>query len=198
MVASLQTHYSREIFRILTKIKQELTAFKNNPADTELLKQSHALIISITDLAMIHGYEGVEKIAGKLVTLFNNSISENKSSGQRFFTKVEAAINAIYQIAELEASAEDFMTIEYINRDAELSQTKIANCTTDLIEKFNDLDKKQLEIIFEDEMKVFADSKHSYQTEHQKSLIFEIKEYDAILELTDKFQRSTIDLFIAN
>ena len=111
----LQHHYFQEAVKSLIRIKGHLQHLEQYPKNKDCYRNIFKEATSICDLAMIHGYDGVENIAAKIARYFSNLLRENKWVDSERVHQISEAINMIPRIAESEASLEEHMTIESIS-----------------------------------------------------------------------------------
>ncbi len=173
----LQHHYFQEAVKTLIRIKTHLQHLEKFPKNKNCYRQVFKEASAIADLAMIHGYEGVENIATKIARYFGKLIRDDKWVESEMVHQINQAINMIPKVAESEAELEEHMTIESISRDAEASLKDVRNIARSVT----------------DELTVLKSENPS--TEHQKVTIvdkekleFDISEFDSVNQLENRFE----------
>ena len=177
---SLQDTYSREILRGLTSIKRSLSKLKEDPGKKKELDKIRNAARTISDLAMIHGFEGVENIAEKIWSQINKA-TKLKVVDKSLLAKIDAAANGIQRIAEMEKTIESQMNVERISKGVQLNQQKLESCTKQLSDNLDNLNHNQQEMEFDDTNEIKPDE-----------LFFDINEIDSVIKIEPEKKRITI------
>ncbi|RMF61648.1 MAG: hypothetical protein D6743_13270 [Calditrichaeota bacterium] len=113
----LRHTYFREMMRSLKKMKAALGAWQKRPEERTHPQAIAAAAREVADLAMIHGYEGVESIAEQLQQSLGRMNLSDDPERAGVFLKVESAIVAIRQIARIEDFLEGRLTVRRVAAD---------------------------------------------------------------------------------
>ncbi len=193
----LKAAYFQQVFCNLSTMKKSLEALKKAPRNRELLIQFEKAARTIMDLAMIHGYEGVEKIASKIQVVFSRFIRSGAMISPEFTHKADIALHILRNITELEDSLEHRMTVEKCSNAVEDTHDKVKHFTKKITNDFNFLKVKQLELF-----KKTSDEFHSQQPiklvgKEQDFPFFDIKEPEIVIHINDivDHQNEAMDLF---
>ncbi len=192
-----QAFYLREIFKALRRLKALLEELKREPSRREYIQGIRQSAQSIRDLAMIHGFDGVEKIAGKIASTFARVLRSSVALEPQFVTRVESAVLAIKQIAEVEDTLESQMSIDRICRKIQFRQQKVQDCATKVAQNLDCIMNRQIEIVFEEPASLNLEAAIPDLVHVAAGPIFEIKEFDSVLSLLEKSEidAKTMDLF---
>lgn len=193
--SSLQCFYNQEVKRGLEHIGASLIKLKQEPGNRECLYQIKELAESISDLAMIHGYEGVETIAEKIRNSTDHELRGKNDLDKNFLTKIGLAVTAIRQVMEMEDYVENQITFEKFSEQIELSQKKVQRCVEKLSRNFEQLFPHQLELPFDSrtETDIEVNKIEENEKSENRNLLFDIREVDSILTLVEKSQLESVE-----
>ncbi len=104
----MQKPYVRKVMRGLKKIRIALALVHDNPNNRDACIEIRNTAQSISELAMIHGYHGVESIARKIYTSFKRS---RIKSDPDFLYKIELAVKGIQRMAGMEGGIESKLKV---------------------------------------------------------------------------------------
>ena len=149
---SLQKPYVRKVMRGLKKIRIALARVHDNPNNRDACVEIRETAQSISELAMIHGYHGVESIARKMYTSFNRS---RIKSDPDFLYKIELAVKGIQRVVEMEGGIENKLTIEKVTVGGKEAPKQISS----------------LDVLSEEQHQMI-------ELESDANLLFDIKESD--------------------
>jgi len=193
----LKSAYFQSIFCNLSTMKNSLEGLKKTPQDRQLLNQFEKAARTIMDLAMIHGYEGVEKIAHKIQIVFYRFIRNGSRISPEFIQKADIALHILRNITELEDSLEQGMTVEKCSNAVEDTHDKVKHFTQKITNDFNFLKVKQLELFTNS-----SDAGHTlphikFVGKEQDSPFFDIREPEIVIHINDivDHRNETMDLF---
>ncbi len=172
----LQHHYFQEAVKTLIRIKDHLHHLEQYPKNKDCYRRVLKEATAIADLAMIHGYDGVENIAAKVARYFGNLIKEDKWVDTEMVQQINQAINMIPKVAESETELEENMTIERISRDAKASQKEVRDIALSVTNELAVLNKKSSN----HELKVTVVD--------EEELEFEISEFSSVDKIISKFE----------
>ncbi|MCH8872868.1 hypothetical protein IH824_08890 [candidate division KSB1 bacterium] len=105
---SLQKPYVRKVMRGLKKIRIALALVHDNPNNRDACIEIRNTAQSISELAMVHGYHGVESIALKIYTSFKRS---RIKSDPDFLYKIELAVKGIQRVVGMEGRIESKLKV---------------------------------------------------------------------------------------
>ena len=187
LVGSLQNYYNQEVMAELAAIEQAVLKLQIDKDKLINLKQIRDTAHLLSDLAMIHGFEGVEKISEKLYSTMDHLLNSRIEFNQAMLTKLILAVNVIRQVEDMESIIESQMTVERIDRNVELKQRRVQNCAEQFSRSIDELMTEQLELKF---------------VNKTSELLFDIVEQESVLSLVDESQLEkdddkTLDLFTA-
>ncbi len=131
-VLRIQTTYLHETFRALCRFNDLLHDLGARAEDRALWDELLAVADRIRDLAMIHGFDGVEKITTTIASSLRDSLRGGSPLEAATLERIESAALAIKDIAEAETALEQHMTVERISRDAEVWRQKVEDCASQL------------------------------------------------------------------
>lgn len=193
----LKSAYFQQVFCNLSTMKNSLEGLKKTPDNRELLIQFEEAACTIMDLAMIHGYEGVEKIASKIQVVFSKFIRSGSMISPEFTQKADIALYILRNITELEDSLERGMTVEKSSNAVEDTHDKVKHFTKKITNDFNFLKVKQLELFTNSSDAGHTKPHIKLVDKEQDSPFFDIKEPEIVIHLTDiaDHQDETMDLF---
>lgn len=106
----------------------------------------------VTDLSMIHGFEGVQNISEKLNAAINHSIDAGEGLTQELLTKVRQAVAAMREVANLESNIEQHLTVENVTERAELDRIKVFDRTLEFSKSVTNLQAANALDDFEDKV----------------------------------------------
>lgn len=175
----LQHHYFQEAVKALIRIKAHLQHLELYPKNKDCYRRIFKETTSIADLAMIHGYDGVENIASKIARYFGKLIRDDKWVESEMVHQINQAINMIPKVAESEAALEESMTIEKISRDAETSQKEVRDIAQSVTDELTVLNN---EIQDPEDYKI---------TVIEEELEFDIQEFDSVNKIIHEFEQET-------
>ncbi len=188
MVVNFQRLYLQEVMTELNNIEKTVSKIKIEKNNQEYLSRVRDRAQSISDLAMIHGFEGVEKISEKLYStvklLLVSSIDLNKS----ILSKIKMAVKVIKQVARMETDIEKQMTVEKISKAVERNQKKVQNCAVKFSKSIDDLMSNQPEVTLVNDAGYTSDTINIQKKDKKKDskLVFDISEQESVLNLADK------------
>jgi len=179
---SLQNFYLQEVYKGLKQIDQALSKLQGDASNLEGLQQIKNTVCSIADLAMIYGYEGVEKIAVKLFIAVQRLEAEDRFH-PAIVTKIQSAVMAIRDVTGMEAEIERQMSVERSNSRVELQEKKVQNCAEQVSRSFEELFEEPAPASNENER---LEIHHGPTGENkQTELLFDINESDLVIRVTD-------------
>ncbi|MFQ5706476.1 MAG: hypothetical protein ACE5HO_03455 [bacterium] len=181
---SLRYYYFDEVRRHLQQIDLSLSGLANGEGKSQGLSKLKNAAQSIEDLAMIHGYEGVENIAEKIKSAAGRILQQQYTLDKDFISKVQIAAGAIHKVLEMEERIELQMNMEKLDEQVEIRQKKIKACTDRLGRKFDRLFARQLELPF----RFLDDGDGKTRTSGRENGneiddLFDIRELDSIMTL---------------
>ncbi len=115
----LQVHYFREVLHALNLARKALRKLRERPADMGHRIVVHRQITNVRDLAMIHGFDGVERISTRLCNNLKEVMRRAETLQTPFIQKVDAAVVALQRVVILEGDSEARSSIQLINRDSQ-------------------------------------------------------------------------------
>jgi hypothetical protein len=133
---SLQSFYLQEICINLKKIERAIAKWRRAPRKADHLKIVQSAAFAVLDLSMIHGYDGVENMAGKLLQTVTHLLRVRERYSSIVGAKLKAAVLTIRRVAEMEAESERQMTVENVNRQVEATQQDVKTRAAQLSESF--------------------------------------------------------------
>ena len=148
----MQKPYVRKVMRGLKKIRIALARVHDNPNNRDACIEIRNTAQSISELAMIHGYHGVESIARKIYTSFKRS---KIKSDPDFLYKIELALKGNQRVVGMEDGIERKLTIEKVTRGAKEVSKQISS--------LDELSEEQRQMV---------------ELESDAKLLFDIKESD--------------------
>jgi len=151
---SLQKPYVRRVMRGLKKIRIALVMVHDNPNNRDACVEIRNTAQSISELAMIHGCQGVESIALKIYTSFKRS---RIKSDPDFLYKIALAVKGIQRVVAMEGGIESKLTVETVTRCREEVSKQISN--------LDELSEERRQMV---------------ELESDANLLFDIKENDFI------------------
>lgn len=152
-----QKSYVRKVMRGLKNITIALAKMHDNPNDRDAAIEIRGIAEAISELAMIHGYHGVESIARKISTSFKCS---RVKSDADFLSKIELAIKGIHHVVAMEDGIESKLIIEKITRAGKGSPSQISS--------LDELSEEQRRMV---------------ESESDTKFLFDIKESDFLSHL---------------
>ncbi len=120
MIAESQNYYFAELMRGLHRISRVVAKLRLGAEKGVSLQRISESFRNIRDLAMIHGYEGVEKLASKIDAELKVKAADCPAPTAGLLDQITAAIVAIKQIAGFEEAMESQLTVDRIDWKAEL------------------------------------------------------------------------------
>ncbi|MFQ5602528.1 MAG: hypothetical protein ACE5HS_04600 [bacterium] len=189
----LHQYYLHEILAGLKKIEHVMSISEAEVSNHHKLIAISKIAQSISELAMIHGFDGVEKIGHKLFS----TLSVLRDSGGEFDEtlreKVNLAVYVIRQVATMEAHIERQMNVERIDQTVERDQEKVQRCAEKFSESIEQLIHKQMKLPFKE--------KYDINKNENQKLLFDIREMDSILNIPKKItlqqdRNGTLELFL--
>ena len=117
MIPDLQFYFLREVLHTLLQIRCSLRSLSEDPSQRNHQKKIRRHLTGVRDLAMVHGFDGVEKIAGKLFANLEKALTDSKNFDAAFVSKLNEAVVTLERVVALEAEMEARMSIELINHD---------------------------------------------------------------------------------
>jgi len=195
----LKGHYFRQVFFHLSTIKLSLETLKENPAATQPVRRITCAAETISDLAMIHGYEGVEKTAHKIAAILCRLQAAPTPVDHAVLDRIDQAVKVLRQIAELEDSVEQEMTVEKTHEQAEQTHEHVKQFHRQLSHKFDFLRHRQLELFDHANAANTQDAPATSgpSDRDEDAPFWDIHEAEEVLamEKTLKAKNSTLDLF---
>lgn len=194
---TLQTHYFREIMRGLLRIKASLARLKTEPACLEHIALIRDTAACLRDLAMIHGYDGVENISAKIHSTFDQIFTSKRSADVHLIARLYAGISVIQKIAELEDSIEGQMTVERISDIAEKGRQKVQDCALELSREWDLSGSLQLKLDFDEpptgSTRLLQELEVGQPENPQARLLFDIKEFEAVLLIAGEDEETAVN-----
>ncbi|MFQ5648817.1 MAG: hypothetical protein ACE5IY_02660 [bacterium] len=172
MLTESDNYYFSEFMRSLHRMSSILTKLKPEEDNQAHLAAACEAAHRIRDLAMVHGYAGVENVANKFCQQFGQFTHGKKELDAQLLEKVESGVMAIRRLAEIEDSVEDQMIVEHLNWRAEPQSTR------EICQSAQWFDNRQLELFHHDA--------NIPALESRLAIDFEIQECDAILTGSEK------------
>lgn len=171
----LQYAYLREVMKNLRALKKALNFLRKGiDLQANLIEiRNRATVIS--DLAMVHGFEGVEIVADKLSSLLKKHRTSANVEPVLLF-KIESSLKAIQTVLKIEEVVERGMTVERIDRSAEMNQRKVENCAREVIQG---LESKT----GDEKAKLVKIEPSDLQAERETDELFDINEFAAVSDL---------------
>jgi chemotaxis protein histidine kinase CheA len=185
---SLQEYYHREVKQGLEKITTSLSKLQKEPDNRDYLQQIRASAQTVSDLSMIHGYEGVETIANKIRFTFHQILYKKDPIHHSYIPKVELAVEAIRQVMELEDDIISQTKGNKFNKKMEQKQKRVKSCAQKVSSYFDALFTNQLELPFgqpdipQVDSEVESDKLEEPENENNSEL-FDIREIDSVMTL---------------
>jgi hypothetical protein len=112
------------MFRIEELAGQMKLGTANDQSVAELKETAHW----ISDVSMIHGFEGVQTISEKLCHSIDRS-TDSKSLTPAQLSKIRGAIVAMREVVDLESDIEHHLTVESVTERAQLNRIKVFDRT---------------------------------------------------------------------
>lgn len=150
----------------LDKMSKALIRLKKGPNNRSDLAEIQVTARSISDLAMIYGFQGVESIARKIYTAIRQH-STKVASSPPFLSKIQAALRGIRDVVGMESSNESTMTVETIERETPPQPQTI------------------LDNLSEDQRRVV-------EIENDAKLLFDIKESESLMNFEEGISKGLI------
>ncbi|RMD95129.1 MAG: hypothetical protein D6813_00960 [Calditrichaeota bacterium] len=188
----LACYYLNEVQQHLTRLQEKITQLSKRPRRKKLLSQIRDEMQAVSDLAMIHGHEGAERIASKILTTINHFIEKDSIIDESFCNKVKVAILALQQVLSLEDEMEDEMTVESFGEIIELTHKKLKAYTNRLSKSFDQVLHRQMELPFDYSSSDLVEIS-KVQEDENTSHLFDIHEVDEVLSLDEKEGQATQD-----
>ncbi len=126
--ATLNRLYLRKVLLHLAVLEKTMKHLRQAEQSGPYLKRVGAIARAIRDLAMVHGFEGMENIAGKLASTFGVLASREMPLTPPMVDKLEMAIRTMRQVVRMEAKIEQHMTVERVRRVVEINQGRLQDC----------------------------------------------------------------------
>lgn len=133
---SLQRFYLQEVCVNLSKIEKAVARWRRTPKDTACLQKMKTAARAVLDLAIIHGYDGVENMSRRLVQTLEHLVRYRERYSATVAAKLKSAALAIRQVAGLEAENEHQMTVETVNRQVQAAEKEVQSRTEKLAQSF--------------------------------------------------------------
>ena len=170
----------------------------------------------VTDLSMIHGFEGVQNISEKLCAAINHSIDAGEGLTPKLLTKVRQAVAAMREVANLESDIEQHLTVENVTERAELDRIKVFDRTLEFSKSVTNLQTanepddfeegtEAVEPVVVDETEAEAPDPDVQEVRVVEvadpvDLLFDITEVDSIMDLIEEPsvlqpEREALDIF---
>lgn len=194
---SLKDFYCQEIISGIERIDNSLSELEAEPGKREYLRQIKDSAQSISDLAMIHGFEGVEAIADKIIATTISLLSSEADLDKSYSTKVKVAITTLRQVFQMEDDMESLMSVDKFDKQIEFGQKKVQAYTERLSDSFNRLSENQLELPFEDTdvLVIDTEKKKEWKNVNKDDVVFDIREIDDLLKLDVDEQDEDIESY---
>jgi hypothetical protein len=141
---ALENTYFREVMRCLYRIQKYLTRIQNGGEQRQYLIEITETSRQIADLAMIHGFDGVENVARKMISTFENLLRTNAGLHPALHSNVAAAIDTVQKIADIEAQIESELKIERAGRNNDRRRRKVQQTANEQRKSLDDLFCKQI------------------------------------------------------
>jgi len=182
----------------LQEVTGELDDIEKAVLKLEIENNSHKYLLqvrdkahSIADLAMVYGFEGIEKISEKLFSTMKLLLSSRIDFNKSILAKINMAVNVMRQVVDLESYIERHMTVERITRKVERKQKKVQSCAEKFSKSFDSLMNKQLEIASNNATAPADEAVNIMEVDEEYSnLWFDIAEQESVLSLTEQNQNS--------
>jgi chemotaxis protein histidine kinase CheA len=133
---SLRSYFLREASVNLQKIGTAVAQWQLALENSDCLNEIKSITRALFDLAMIHGYDGVENMAQKLLRIVEHLVKSSAHYDADVAAKMNAAVQAIRQVVEMESGSESQMTVETVNRQVAAAEREVQNRTAQLAESF--------------------------------------------------------------
>ncbi|MFQ5823774.1 MAG: hypothetical protein ACE5JB_06945 [bacterium] len=144
-----QDYYYQEVMQGLKKIESYLSKLQKEPGNREYVQQIRNIAEYVTDLAMIHGYEGVENIAEKIRSSSDLILCKSEELEKPFLSKIEFAVKAIRQVMELEEDIDYQLIFDEIDEKIALKQKEVRSCASRLSNYFEQSKQKNKHLFFD-------------------------------------------------
>ncbi|MFQ5864158.1 MAG: hypothetical protein ACE5IW_02905 [bacterium] len=184
---SPQDYYYQEARQTLDQIECSLSELQKDPSNQDHWHQIKACAQNVSDLAMIHGYEGVENIANMIRCNSEQILRKEIELGSFLIRKFRLALEAIRQVMALEEEIHSQTKDNNTDKKIELQQNKIKSCAQRISNYFDKLFDNQFELPLEtsslpnnelNELEKLDKSKNS-------EVLFDIREIDSLMNLAD-------------
>ncbi len=184
---SPQEYYYKELRNVLDKIKTSLTHLQKEPRNLIYLQQIKDSAEAASDLAMIHGYEGVENIAKTIRSSSDHILGQNQEIGESFISKVDLAVKAIRQVMDLEENIFNRSSQDKFDKRLRQKQEKVESHAKKISNYFDRLFSNQLELPFDNEDFLKSELKKMDETTSNQDdeALFDICEIDSVMTLAD-------------
>lgn len=116
---ALENTYFVEIVKGLSRIQKSMHKLRAEPYQHLHIVDMQSAAQSVADLAMVHGYEGVESIARRMETALKALLRDKAEVEQSLFGMVERAVATIQRFANVEDKLESELTVEKVNEHLE-------------------------------------------------------------------------------
>lgn len=191
----LYDYYYQEVLDGIERIENSLPKLDLEPNSREYLQQIEQSATDIADLAMIHGYEGVEAIAEKIISISYSLLDTEEDLDKSYCSKVEAATSAMRQVLSMEEDIESLSTLDKFHEQIELGHEKVLGYSETLPKSLNQFFKNQLELPFEDTNTPVIDvNKIAENNNHAKQdNEFDIREIEDLLTLKNDIQKGSLE-----
>jgi|GEM_PF-6084743 len=117
MTTDLQVYFLREVLHALLQTRRSLSSLAEDPRNKNHLRDIRRLLTGVRDLAMVHGFDGIEQITGKLFTHLLQALSDSPHLDADFIATLDEAVIALERVVVLEDEIETRTSIELINHD---------------------------------------------------------------------------------
>lgn len=171
----LQYSYLREVVNNLCALRSVLDSLRSGADVKRDLAEIQERTRRISDLAMVHGFEGVEVVAAKLSSKLKQHLSCESVDPVLLF-KIESSVKAIQTVLKIEEVVERGMTVECINRSAEINQKKVENCAREVIQGLESKSGNE-------EVSVVKVEPSDPGEESETEELFDISEFSAVNDL---------------
>ncbi|MFQ5677295.1 MAG: hypothetical protein ACE5G1_15485 [bacterium] len=145
-------------------MKKALYKLRKGFQSRTCLAEIQVVAKEISDLAMIHGYNGVESIARKLHMAIR-CLPTSVTTSPHFISKIELAMNGIQDVAFMEDCIEERTSVEKVRKDNGQSTATTSTITV-----------------------VAPDYGKTAESQTNAGLLFDIKEEGALMNLSVAFK----------
>jgi chemotaxis protein histidine kinase CheA len=97
----LLAYYASEVSKNITNLTAALQTVRDHASLMEKITTIIEALQAVKDLAMIHGYEGVEAVAERMENGARHYLSQNHHSVERFVERMKQAVDVLRRLVEM-------------------------------------------------------------------------------------------------